>query len=69
MLRRLALCAALAVAMAVPLGAIHMPMSSSAHSTEMQEAGLGTLSPAQLAGLDWLLREKASTGVRAAAYG
>lgn len=61
MLRRLALCAALAVAMVVPASAQsdHVDVQQRFTPAEMHEAGLDTLSPAQLAVLNRLLREKA----------
>jgi hypothetical protein len=63
MLRRLALCTALAVAMVAPASAQsnHADVQQRFTPTEMHEAGLDTLSPAQLAALNRLLREKAAT--------
>ena len=61
MLRRLALCTALAVAMVAPASAQsnHADVQQRFTPAEMHEAGLDTLSPAQLAALNRLLREKA----------
>jgi hypothetical protein len=60
MLRRLALCTALAVAMVAPASAQsnHADVQQRFTPAEMHEAGLDTLSPAQLAALNRLLREK-----------
>ena len=61
MLRRLALCTALAVAMVAPASAQsnHADVQQRFTPAEMHEAGLDTLSPAQLTALNRLLREKA----------
>lgn len=62
MLRCLVLCAALAVAAAPPVLAQsnHIDVQQRFTPAEMHEAGLDTLSPAQLAALNRLLREKST---------
>lgn len=59
MLRRLALCAAIAMAAPASAQSNLADVQQRFTPTEMHETGLDTLSPAQLAALNRLLREKA----------